>query len=759
MTSPVHAVDEISFAASQFERGYEYSYGSYSSRGSPVETIRTIGSVPNIRSALAKAGLAASAIVEPVALLGNEFLVGLQWRGVEKGAFVKAIRLRISVDSVKVLDATVEWQFFPAGQRGILWSEPLATRDTGTVKYEVQMQAGTAAVMHPDWMDATAKKMFADAHQQVANDVCFVFDDLELWTSEALLSGSSPYFKTLLASVFAEGSQHVGKVEKPSVVGVRHRQPEDSDDETDELLASHFRRAVKEMKVPSQPYKRVVVRDTAYTTYAAVLTWLACRLIEFTPLKSKSQEARTAKLEIFSKDKPLLPPPASPKSVYRLAHLLELEDLQKEALHDFAQQLTPACVPTELFSAVACSYPAVRNLALDAALANWTAVRETSAWKEMERLADENLLPPGAAHTAILLAARISCHGIAARARSSKRHGLSEEKARAPPSSSELRQSSVADNSSWVLGELENAKRALKLPTTAKLQLVSLSLGSPPVRYLSISWEEASGPTFFEAIRVLVQADTRTVLDETLLLQRFPSSSAGMLRVGLFESSTEKIVVKMEFTCADPSHLTLERARLTTEQILGYALRQTSHDVCLAFAGLKMHLWATEACLTTASRYLKAQLESDFAEGRTINGDVTIDPAEDIQQRTLEGSDDESDENLREFYLTRSKNSKSSISLYKKVIVRQAAYTTYSAVLVWLSCRQIQYAPLRSRGPQTRKARINRFAAAGSQLPAPASPKSVYRLAHLLEIAELRQSALANFRAQLTPDNVADELF
>lgn len=108
--------------------------------------------------------------------------------------------------------------------------------------------------------------------------------------------------------------------------------------------------------MPSSPSKRVIIRETAYSTYAAVLIWLSCRYIGFASLRSKSGQAHIADLQHFRKDYPNLPAPVSPKSEFRLAHLLELTELQAEALRDVAGQLTSDNVAKELFSDVACSY-------------------------------------------------------------------------------------------------------------------------------------------------------------------------------------------------------------------------------------------------------------------------------------------------------------------------------------------------------------------------------------------------------------------
>lgn len=80
------------------------------------------------------------------------------------------------------------------------------------------------------------------------------------------------------------------------------------------------------------------------------------------------------------------------------------------------------------------------------------------------------------------------------------------------------------------------------------------------------------------------------------------------------------------------------------------------------------------------------------------------------------------------------------------VIVKDAPYRTYEATFRWLLTGSITFAKLTS-------ARLP------DQDKACSSPKSVYRLAHQLEFHDLRKIALANYRQQLTADNVVSELF
>ena len=70
--------------------------------------------------------------------------------------------------------------------------------------------------------------------------------------------------------------------------------------------------------------------------------------------------------------------------------------------------------------------------------------------------------------------------------------------------------------------------------------------------------------------------------------------------------------------------------------------------------------------------------------------------------------------------------------------VDDAAYTTVRAVLLWLATGHIAFAPLTSKvGKAERVAYIRRYADEHPDLPLPASPRAVYRLAQLLCFEDL----------------------
>ena len=255
--------------------------------------------------------------------------------------------------------------------------------------------------------------------QQSPQDVCFVFPGMtaKLWASSEVLVDRSAYYESLLCSDFSESTMHT---DSETAAATSNRAPvsdlfDDSDDETDEHFEAINMQPARLTRPDPLPRKEVVINDTAFTTYQATLVWMSSCYIRFAPLRSSCEGLTSgihdSRMHIISEiieASPRTSLPASPKSVYRLAHLLELKDLQEIALHNLHAQLTVRNAATELFSDVASAYPAVRDAILPYAVRNWAAVCTSSAYEKVKERADAGDLPIGAAHTALLLSERIN---------------------------------------------------------------------------------------------------------------------------------------------------------------------------------------------------------------------------------------------------------------------------------------------------------------------------------------------------------------
>ena len=231
--------------------------------------------------------------------------------------------------------------------------------------------------------------------------------ELELWTDVEFLNKASDYYKALSAS---GGIETVVKSRKkrqraaaPTVVLEQKQLPapapaadlsvdwQDSDDETDAFLVERdwMNCTTTKQDTAEFDYQEIEVHETAYSTMCAVLLYLQTGLIKFAPLRSSSHalspdeltKKRNASLAKSLEAQPTLPPAVSPKSVYRLAHLLERNDLEQKALDSLASNLTISGAAAELFSPVSVAYDQVRKIVFDFVVENWDEVKVTEAWR------------------------------------------------------------------------------------------------------------------------------------------------------------------------------------------------------------------------------------------------------------------------------------------------------------------------------------------------------------------------------------------
>ncbi|GAA5874817.1 hypothetical protein JCM1840_003889 [Sporobolomyces johnsonii] len=314
---------------------------------------------------------------------------------------------------------------FPSSSAGGL-EIPFTTFQT-SLDLAISLETGTKQNEQAKDNQTLAARSAAIVVHRSPNDVCFEFPrtSQQLWSNEDNLRKLSTYYASLLSSDFAEGSTSSQLV--PISSSLDDYTYEDSDAETDGLEVGSKVKSKKSEKpaqpedqdqdkeVDGAPFKRITVVDTAYTTYFAVLVWIATGYIRFAPLRSKfmsdakgAEQARAAEIDkISTHGDSQLPPPTSPKSVYRLAHLLELPELLQLALDNYKSQISAANVAYELYSDVSCSYEAIRDVALEFAVAHWKEVGEAEGTREMERRAYAEELPKAATRTSMLLARKL----------------------------------------------------------------------------------------------------------------------------------------------------------------------------------------------------------------------------------------------------------------------------------------------------------------------------------------------------------------
>ncbi|GAA5890526.1 hypothetical protein JCM8208_004902 [Rhodotorula glutinis] len=250
----------------------------------------------------------------------------------------------------------------------------------------------------------------------IANDIVrIVFphaggsDGAELWTTAAFLSSSSSYLERRLATASATTARTGAKRSRTSArVKVEanddaEKSFPDSDDETDAVLRDDESSPLSLYDVSQHPdldYSEIAAPPSAYSTFRAVLRYLETGYIRFAPLSSSClpvlASARLSRADIVQKMRdahPSLPIPVSPKSTYRLAHLLDCEPLQQAALVNLSRQLSLDNAAGELFDEASQTYGEWRKVVLAYVVRNWNGVTASAAWKDVQARISRDEIP------------------------------------------------------------------------------------------------------------------------------------------------------------------------------------------------------------------------------------------------------------------------------------------------------------------------------------------------------------------------------
>ncbi|SJL15833.1 uncharacterized protein ARMOST_19338 [Armillaria ostoyae] len=126
------------------------------------------------------------------------------------------------------------------------------------------------------------------------------------------------------------------------------------------------------------------VKDTAYTTWKALLTYLYTQEISFASLKSNGT-SRTA-----DKDA------CSPKSMYRLAVKAGLGSLKELAFESIRSQLTPSNIVAEVFSKFTHKYPEILDMEVRYLLEQFTDPLVYPQWERKMEEVGRGACPQGA---------------------------------------------------------------------------------------------------------------------------------------------------------------------------------------------------------------------------------------------------------------------------------------------------------------------------------------------------------------------------
>ncbi|GAA5915549.1 hypothetical protein JCM6882_005934 [Rhodosporidiobolus microsporus] len=251
---------------------------------------------------------------------------------------------------------------------------------------------------------AAARRAGATCNESTPHNVCLTFPrasapPLRLYSNRDFLVKTSPYFRDLFASDFREASPAAPAEAAVELDDAASAMSTDSGNDDDDLDSDEENNKLYlELSPPPSSHKppagvhEIEITEAAYSTYRAVLTYVQTGFIDFAPLKSTClprfpTAQRTRSVEVTARasrvNSAVLPP--SPKSVYRLAHFLGLDDLQRLALAHIRSGLRVDSVAFELADKTTNLYDEVQYMVVAFILANYSEVEDSAAYKKVMR--------------------------------------------------------------------------------------------------------------------------------------------------------------------------------------------------------------------------------------------------------------------------------------------------------------------------------------------------------------------------------------
>ncbi|KAL6300195.1 hypothetical protein BKA93DRAFT_829264 [Sparassis latifolia] len=226
----------------------------------------------------------------------------------------------------------------------------------------------------------------------------------EVYANSDVLKAASPYFESLLATVLAESNDGT-QPESPSdrllsTDSYAYELDSDIDEEDDGdphddsgdisralsqhdapdggTLSSQQDLAIlpngsaplsptSNVTVPAagSPLRTIVIPDAAFITWQSLVFYLYTGTVSFAPLRSQGLQVRMVEKEQHSRKFPRRPPLCSPKSMYRLADKLGIDQLKELAAADIRTKLSADNILDELFSSFTNQHPQILDAERD----------------------------------------------------------------------------------------------------------------------------------------------------------------------------------------------------------------------------------------------------------------------------------------------------------------------------------------------------------------------------------------------------------
>ncbi|KAG1899616.1 uncharacterized protein F5891DRAFT_1189426 [Suillus fuscotomentosus] len=138
-------------------------------------------------------------------------------------------------------------------------------------------------------------------------------------------------------------------------------------------------------------YRNILMRDTAFRTLKAFLLYLYTNTISFSPLKSQGPPGTDGQTP-----NPSTSWPCSPKSMYRLASKVRLDNLRDRAFYEIRNRLDAKNVLQELSSSFTSKYPAILQMNVEVLLQHIASVPVIQNIPALLRRITDSQLPHGA---------------------------------------------------------------------------------------------------------------------------------------------------------------------------------------------------------------------------------------------------------------------------------------------------------------------------------------------------------------------------
>ncbi|KAI8999047.1 hypothetical protein BD414DRAFT_476823 [Trametes punicea] len=153
-------------------------------------------------------------------------------------------------------------------------------------------------------------------------------------------------------------------------------------------------------------HRRILLPSVAHRTLSACVYYIYTERLNFLPLRS--QDASKPQRALFANGREAVAPPCSPKSMYRLADLYGMSELQQMAYDAILERLSPDNIVEEAFSRFFARYDRLREHAVSYLVQVYSDPRVEASLREMLDKVAQGQLPHASGLLCSLLGIRMA---------------------------------------------------------------------------------------------------------------------------------------------------------------------------------------------------------------------------------------------------------------------------------------------------------------------------------------------------------------